>query len=78
MVTTQKGKDLATSNWLRDTVAQGSPLPYADYVALPELKGEVHVTFPLRLKSRLHGAHHELPLLYFTTYSFSIAFSSRT
>ena len=40
MVTTQKGKDLATSNWLRDTVAQGSPLPYADYVALPELKDE--------------------------------------
>lgn len=34
---TQKRKALVTPDWLRDSVAQGSSLPYADYAALPDL-----------------------------------------
>lgn len=55
-----------TPDWLRDSVAQGSPLPCADYAALPDLKKEDEKRpssskSESRFSSSLHGSPSTRP-----------------
>ena len=59
---TQKRKCLVTPDWLRDSVARGSPLPYADYAALPDLRQVDEKPSPRSIsESRITFHHSSLP-----------------
>ena len=56
---TQKQKCLVTPDWLRDSVARGSPLPCADYTALPDLREKDEKLSPrCTSESRITGTSH--------------------
>jgi DNA polymerase IV len=60
---TQKQKYLVTPDWLRDSVARGSPLPCEDYAALPDLREVDEKLSPRSIsKSRITSHHGSPPL----------------
>ncbi|KAI0282848.1 hypothetical protein BGY98DRAFT_912143 [Russula aff. rugulosa BPL654] len=57
-----KRKCLVTPDWLRDSVARGSPLPYADYAALPDLRQVDEKLSPRSIsESRITSLHSSPP-----------------
>lgn len=50
-----------TPDWLRDSVARGSPLPYADYAALPDLRLADEQLSPRSISESRITPHHNSP-----------------